>query len=618
MTDIETKDQTPSPEEMRKEKLRQQMTIVIMLAALIFWGIKSPDTFLRVVLVAIGFGGIVMIHEFGHFIVAKLGGIKVEAFSIGMGPVVFGIRKLKKGWRVRVLPKIGAPDQVEEGDNETEYQIALLPIGGFVKMLGQSDTGAADQVDDPRSYANRPVGIRICVVSAGVIFNAVTAVLLFMALFLHGIDLKSAVVGDVIPNSPAYEAGLRPGDKVVEVDGERFVDFESLILAPALSAPGEPVHFTVQRFGGTEEKLDIVAEKSAVSSSGLRSIGISQQAAHTLIVEPEIAKTEEGVKDLYETAGLRPGDEVKAVDGQPVADPWQYDRLISQTFKSEIELSVCRQWPDGSGSDQKTMATVKFPVWIAPTLENFRDEYDLTHFCSLVPRLKVESVPPPLKVVSLPKRIINAFRTKILRQKVETDTDENVLPLKEGDILLKVADIEYPNYKQLRELTEDYKDKDMPMTVLRKDGEGAEQRVELIVQPKTHPGSSRVMVGFGPGLDLEHPVVAQTLPVPGVSDGELKIPKGASITAVNDKPVKDFFEIATAFQENAGQRVNVGYELDGQAGVVSVMVPEHEPVHAKAYLGMIIPYKYLTKEFQTSNPIQAAQWGLKTAWKFIS
>ena len=611
MTDTETKQETPSAEEMRNEKTRQQITVAIILAALVYWGINSPDTFLRVVLVALGFGGIVMIHEFGHFIVAKLGGIKVEAFSIGMGPVVFGIRKLKKGWRVRVFPKIGAPDSVEEGDNDTEYQIALLPIGGFVKMLGQSDTGAADEIDDPRSYANRPIWIRICVVSAGVIFNAVTAVLLFMALFLHGIDLKSAVVGDVIPNSPAYEAGLRPGDEVVEVNGERFVDFETLILAPALSAPGQPVKFTAHRSDGTEERLEIVAEKAVAGSSGLRGIGISKQAAHTLIIEPSIAKTPKDVDELYEKASLRPGDMIKTVEGQFVKDQWEYEKQIGQTFKPEVEISVLRNWPTEDGSEQTTTESVKFPIYIPATLENFRDEFDLTHFCSLVPRLMVEEVIEPTKG----ERFIYWVKTSIFRREVVPFIKD---VLKKGDVLLKVADVDYPTYKQLRDLTNEYKDKELPFVVLRKGDEGVEQTVELVVRPKSSFRSKRVTVGFSPALDLEHPVVAQVLSVPGAPVGEAVIPKGALIVALNDKPVKNFFEIATVLKQNAGQRVGVAYELDGKVGAASVTVPLHDPVHAKASMAMMIPYKYLTTEFKTSNPIEAARWGLKTAWKFIS
>ena len=81
-------------------------------------------------------GAVVFIHELGHFIVAKLGGIKVEAFSIGFPPTILAVRKLKKGFRMRLFPKIGQEPELAEGDSETDYWLGIIPFGGFVKMLG--------------------------------------------------------------------------------------------------------------------------------------------------------------------------------------------------------------------------------------------------------------------------------------------------------------------------------------------------------------------------------------------------------------------------------------------------------------------------------------------------
>lgn len=150
MTEQNERTQQDSSEPQESQNSNKQLILSLAIAVVaIVWGVKNPSTALRILAVLLGFGGIIMIHEFGHFILAKLGGIKVEAFSIGMGPVVLGIRKLKKGWKIRLLPKIGEEQQVEEGDNETEYQIALLPVGGFVRMLGQSDTGTRTRVMTP-------------------------------------------------------------------------------------------------------------------------------------------------------------------------------------------------------------------------------------------------------------------------------------------------------------------------------------------------------------------------------------------------------------------------------------------------------------------------------------
>ena len=113
MTDSKKQTEMPSTSPEPQKDTRQLIIFLAILVLAIIWGIQHPSTALRIAAVLLGFGGIIMIHEFGHFIVAKLGGIKVEAFSIGMPPVVLGFRKRKKGWRVRVLPKIGEPEQLE-------------------------------------------------------------------------------------------------------------------------------------------------------------------------------------------------------------------------------------------------------------------------------------------------------------------------------------------------------------------------------------------------------------------------------------------------------------------------------------------------------------------------
>ncbi|MHC5137739.1 MAG: site-2 protease family protein [Planctomycetota bacterium] len=602
---------SPKPQESQSKQLILSLVIVAVAVA---WGIKNPSTALRVLAVMLGFGGIIMIHEFGHFIVAKFGGIKVEAFSIGMGPVVLGIRKLKKGWKIRLLPKIGEEQVVEEGDNETEYQIALLPIGGFVRMLGQSDTGAADESDDPRSYSNRPVWIRICVVSAGVVFNAVGAIIIFMILFMNGIDLKPAVVGRVLPNSPAYDVGLEEGDRIVEVNGERFVDFESILLAPALSKPGEPITFVKQLPDGAEEDIQIVAEKRAGDPSNLRYTGISP--ASTLTVEPMLAQDPQLVEEIYELTGLYPGDQVKTLNGTAVSTPWDFEKQQAKIFQPEVQLGVSRQWPTSENPDaSRTMITVSLPMEVAPVLDNFREEYDLANFCSLVPRLKVKAISEPAKVTSLFGRI----KRTILRQ---PDPDPmNELPvLQEGDILVKAGNQDFPNFKQLREQVTEFKDKPMPVTVLRPNEAGVEQLVEATVYPRSDPGSDRVLMGIAAVLDMESPVVAQVISGPGqtaISD----IPIGATIVAVDGHPVSSFYEIAARIQEssegNREQRVSIDYEFEGEAGGAAVMTSKHEPIHARASIATGLPFSDLTHEYKASNPIEATQMGLKKAWQFV-
>ena len=201
---------------------------------------------------ALGFGAVVLVHEFGHFIVAKLSDIQVEAFSIGFPPVVaWGFSVMENGWRIRILPGMfknaeGTPEGLytftipaECKAGETEYQIGLIPFGGFVKMLGQEDVGTAKSTDDPRSYANKPVSTRMAVITAGVTFNVISALIVFMMVFLIGIELQPAIVGGVMPDSPAAKAGLKSGDEIIAIGSKtKNLDFGDIKMAAVLSNKG--------------------------------------------------------------------------------------------------------------------------------------------------------------------------------------------------------------------------------------------------------------------------------------------------------------------------------------------------------------------------------------------
>ena len=171
---------------------------VAFLVVIIYLIIRYFSEFENVMLVMLGFGTVIIVHEFGHFIVAKLSNIKVEAFSIFMPPILCGIKRTEKGLRFRILPEIFPKEGDESGEGainftigkaskvgETEYRIGLIPFGGFVKMLGQDDIGPIKNNEDPRSYANKPVIIRAATIAAGVVFNVLSAIIIFMITFLY-------------------------------------------------------------------------------------------------------------------------------------------------------------------------------------------------------------------------------------------------------------------------------------------------------------------------------------------------------------------------------------------------------------------------------------------------
>ncbi len=170
-------------------------------------------------------GVLIFAHEFGHFIIAKSFGIGVLKFSLGFG------RKL-------VGKKIG----------ETEYLISWVPLGGYVKLLGDTEGETLPPEDEKRSFLNQSVWKRMAVVLAGPVFNLVLAVIVFYGVHLAGIPALTARVGDVQAESAAAAAGVKPGDVIVRISGKPVAYWDD--LAPVIArGKGEPVRIEIDRGG---------------------------------------------------------------------------------------------------------------------------------------------------------------------------------------------------------------------------------------------------------------------------------------------------------------------------------------------------------------------------------
>lgn len=188
---------------------------------------------------------VVFVHEFGHYWVARRAGVRVEVFSIGFGPELFG-RNDRHG---------------------TRWKFSAVPLGGFVKMLGDADAASATvdaaAAHDPDSFPAKTVAQRSAIVVAGPVMNFLFAIVVLAVLFAtSGRPFTPADVGQVQPGSPAAAAGLQPGDKIVAVDGSAIESFEDLQGVVRDSA-GTPLRFAVQR-GGQPVELTVTPAMSDI------------------------------------------------------------------------------------------------------------------------------------------------------------------------------------------------------------------------------------------------------------------------------------------------------------------------------------------------------------------
>ncbi len=212
-------------------------------------------------------GVMVVVHELGHFVVAKLCGVRVEAFSFGFGPRLFGF-------------KIG----------ETDYKVCLLPLGGFVKMTGETESGLTgnpsednthEAASDPRAFTARPRWQRMLIGVAGPCFNFLLTLGLmwFYFAFINEVPagmVKSTTVEWVTPNSAAAVAGIQSGDVIVQFDSVKNPDWDAVQEQAILNA-NQMVPVAVER-GGNTIQLSLHVPASAKSDTfSLSDAGLSPQ-----------------------------------------------------------------------------------------------------------------------------------------------------------------------------------------------------------------------------------------------------------------------------------------------------------------------------------------------------
>jgi regulator of sigma E protease len=274
-------------------------------------------------------GILVFIHELGHFIIAKLSGVGVLKFSLGFGPKIIGIKR-----------------------GETEYLISALPLGGYVKMVGEATDEEVKPEDNEKSFANKPLSKKAAIVLAGPIMNLVLAFALLPLIYLIGIQIpayldKEPIVGYVVKGENADKAGLQKGDVIQSIDGTYIKNWEELNTA-IISNPNKALKLIVKREGETKD-ITLTPEASSQTGGGMSGFF------------PPMSPTVGGlIKGLpAEKAGLKIGDTILSADGVKI-DHWIELQQAIQNNKSGARGLPSGASIGGQGSEKSKEAAERF------------------------------------------------------------------------------------------------------------------------------------------------------------------------------------------------------------------------------------------------------------------
>ncbi|HEY6348485.1 MAG TPA: RIP metalloprotease RseP [Candidatus Angelobacter sp.] len=258
--------------------------------------------------VALVLGVLVFVHEFGHYAVAKLCGVRVEVFSLGFGKRLWGFRK-----------------------GDTDYRISLLPLGGYVKMAGENPM--EERTGDPGEFTSHPRWQRFLIAIAGPSMNIILAIVVLAVVFMvrFGYPVywkKPADIGWVRPDSRAQAAGIRPGDRILKIDNISNPTWEDLEYRIALN-PNQSLPVVLQR--GSQIISNIILTPKPTGPEQEGSAGLEA-------VEPvHVATVEQGLP--AENSGIQPGDQIVAVNGEPLRDFQQMYDTVQQAKATPVSFT---------------------------------------------------------------------------------------------------------------------------------------------------------------------------------------------------------------------------------------------------------------------------------------
>lgn len=514
------------------------------------------ETIWPIVLLILGFEMVIFVHELGHFLVAKWCGIKVERFSLGFGPKLLGFK-----W------------------GETEYLLSLLPLGGYVKMLGQEDIGLVESETNPRAFNNKSISARAAVVSAGVIMNLISGAILFMLVFTIGLRVPPPEVGEVLPGTPAHEAGLKMGEVIITANGHHMLDFGDLTYEIIVTKTSRPVILEV-RDPRTMEVRQVSVQAKRNNATGLPQIGTTSPAS-LLVAVPKNSDLLSPATPVREEDDVESMDRIVAAGGRSITEAYELYEILTQAHGDEVPITI-EHHDQSRDTMMARMRMVNFGVEAPTNLLGMRPG-------TMIGDVVKES--PAAKAGLLP-----------------------------GDYVTAIGD--YKKNPTITQFMESTKSNSTPLLIsVFRDGE----HFDFTVTPKRGGWLpwKKTIIGVQLMLADHRPVVAEVLE--GSAAEQFGIPRDSIITKINGQAVTHWGQMAHEFESNAGEDIVVNYELDGIAGQAAIPAAataatsdgsdwRHQIMWAPDFGNAML---YPKTEILRSNPIAAVGLGAKRTYRFI-
>ncbi len=477
-------------------------------------------TLVNFLIIALGFGSIIFVHELGHFLAAKWAGIRVLAFSIGFGQVACSFRKgmgFQAGSSEPAYQKLVRDhngDHTKLDISPTEYRLSWLPLGGYVKMLGQEDLNPNAISTAPDSYQNCPIPKRLVVISAGVVVNVITAALLFIVVFSVGLNIMPPTVGQVLPSSPAslatpsdsqYAIGLQPGDTVLSVNNKPVRAFRDIATEAAMSSASRPATIIITR-AGIDHPIEYNANLKPGAQLGLLDLGITPLRSTELILTDDMDLWNQRADD-YGLAQIPPGSTITAINTQPVETTVDIQRIA----EDHTDLLINYTTPAGQAQELTITAQQELMTQLVDLDDT---QLQIEHILGLTGLIRVH---PDVSA---------------------SETRQGLMP---GDIFTNIAGIPYPSLDAGIKAIRANAGNPIDIEVLRTDDETRVQRTVNLEAQVSDQGT----VGFYP--DTTTYANAMVTLSPAVTyQLRSDIPEGSQIVSVEGTPITTLDELVAA------------------------------------------------------------------------